>query len=40
MSHSRVVLKIDSEYWAVERGQTLAEKRKLDENQWPAVSRP
>jgi hypothetical protein len=34
-SDSRVILKIGAEYWAVERGQTLAEKRKLDSATWP-----
>lgn len=34
-SDSRVVLKINNEFWAVERGQTLAERRKLEPNQWP-----
>ena len=28
-SYSRLILKIDGEYWAVERGRTLADKRKL-----------
>ena len=36
MSHSRIILKIGDEFWAVERGQTLAEKRKLEPGQWPA----
>jgi hypothetical protein len=36
LSHSRVILQIQDEYWAVERGQTLAEKRKLEANEWPA----
>ena len=36
LSHSRVILQIKDEYWAVERGQTLAEKRKLEPNEWPA----
>ena len=36
LSHSRVILQIGPEFWAVERGQTLAEKRKLDPAQWPA----
>ena len=35
LSHSRLILKIGDEYWAVERGQTLAEKRKLTAEQWP-----
>jgi hypothetical protein len=35
LSHSRVILKIGPDFWAVERGQTLAEKRKLDPSQWP-----
>lgn len=43
-SDSRVILQFENEYWAVERGQTLAEKRKLDSDFWPvqeagAVSR-
>jgi hypothetical protein len=28
-SHSRVILRIGTDYWAVERGRTLADKRKL-----------
>lgn len=36
MSHSRIILRIGDEFWAVERGQTLAEKRKLEPAQWPA----
>ena len=35
LSHSRVILKKDDQFWAVERGQTLAEKRKLAPGQWP-----
>jgi hypothetical protein len=35
LSHSRVVLKIGDEFWAVERGETLAQKRKLEPEQWP-----
>ena len=35
LSHSRVILKIGEDFFAVERGQTLAEKRKLDDSQWP-----
>ena len=35
-SDSRVILRIGSEYWAVERGRTLAEKRKLPTNSLPA----
>lgn len=34
-SFSRVILKIDDEYWAVERGQTLADKYKLTPDQVP-----
>jgi len=34
-SYSRLILKIDKEYWAVERGRTLAEKRKLTEAELP-----
>lgn len=36
VSHSRVILRIGDEFWAVERGQSLAEKRKLETGQWPA----
>lgn len=36
-SDSRVILKVGNELFAVERGQTLAEKRKLEEGQWPAA---
>lgn len=35
LSNSRVILKIGSEYWAIERGRTLAEKYKLALNQVP-----
>jgi len=35
MSNSRVIVKIGSEYWAVERGRTLAEKYKLAPEQLP-----
>ena len=35
LSHSRVILKIGDEFWAVERGQSLAEKRKLQPQEWP-----
>lgn len=35
-SFSRVIVKIDSDYWAIERGKTMAEKRKLPREQWPA----
>jgi hypothetical protein len=35
VSHSRVILKIGEEYWAVERGESLAQKRKLEAEQWP-----
>jgi hypothetical protein len=35
-SFSRVILKIDNEYWAVERGRTLADKYKLKPDQLPA----
>jgi hypothetical protein len=34
-SDSRVILKIGADYWAVERGETLADKRKLEQGQWP-----
>jgi hypothetical protein len=36
LSHSRVILKIGAEFWAVERGQSLSEKRKLQPEEWPA----
>lgn len=35
LSHSRVILKIGDEFWAVERGQSLADKRKLQSGEWP-----
>lgn len=35
-SYSRVILKIDSDYWAIERGQTLADRRKLATAELPA----
>ncbi len=35
LSHSRVILKIGAEYWAVERGRTLADKYKLAPAQLP-----
>ncbi len=35
MSNSRVIIKIGSEYWAVERGRTLSEKYKLAPAQVP-----
>jgi hypothetical protein len=34
-SFSRVILKVGTEYWAVERGQTLADKRRLSSEQLP-----
>lgn len=34
-SFSRVILKIGAEYWAIERGQTLADKYKLSPEQLP-----
>ena len=34
-SYSRLILKIDKEFWAVERGRTLAEKRKLTTAELP-----
>jgi len=36
-SFSRVILKIDSEYWAIERGRTLADKYKLTQESLPAT---
>lgn len=35
-SYSRVIVKIGSEYWAIERGQTLADRRKLSTSELPA----
>jgi|YelNatPaOPRAMG01_1025707.scaffolds.fasta_scaffold00868_14 hypothetical protein len=35
LSHSRVILQIGREYWAIERGRTLADKYKLAPEQWP-----
>jgi hypothetical protein len=35
-SDSRVIIRIGTEYWAVERGKTLAEKYKLNSEQLPA----
>jgi hypothetical protein len=34
-SFSRVIVKIGDEYWAIERGQTLADKRRLAPDQLP-----
>ena len=34
-SYSRLILRIGTEYWAVERGKTLADKRKLSEAELP-----
>jgi hypothetical protein len=36
MSFSRVIVRIGHEYWAIERGQTLADKYRLDPDQWPS----
>lgn len=35
-SYSRVIVKIGAEYWAIERGQTLADRRKLSTSELPA----
>jgi hypothetical protein len=35
MSYSRVILRVGTEYWAIERGQTLAEKYRLTREQLP-----
>jgi hypothetical protein len=35
-SYSRVILRIGKDYWAIERGNTLAEKRKLAAADLPA----
>lgn len=37
-SFSRVILKIEDEYWAIERGQTLAEKRRLTPEELPEMA--
>lgn len=37
LSYSRVIVKIDKEYWAVELGQYLADKRRLAGDQLPAA---
>ena len=34
-SHSRVIVRIGADFWAVERGQTLADKRRLTHEQLP-----
>lgn len=34
-SYSRVIIKIGSDFWAIEHGKTLAEKYKLPQNDWP-----
>ena len=34
-SESRVILRFGKEYWAIDRGQTLADKRPLKPDQWP-----
>lgn len=34
-SHSRVIVQIGADFWAVERGQTLADKRRLTNEQLP-----
>jgi hypothetical protein len=34
-SFSRVILKIGTEYWAIERGKTLADKYRLAPEQLP-----
>ncbi len=40
LSGSRVILKIDNQYWAVELGQNLAQKRRLTEAQLPSELKP
>lgn len=35
-SFSRVIIKIGSEYWAIDRGQTLADRRKLSTSELPS----
>lgn len=35
LSHSRVILRIGSEYWAIERGRTFADKRRLGPAELP-----
>ena len=34
-SHSRLILKIGNEFWAIERGRTLAEKRRMSDSEVP-----
>jgi hypothetical protein len=34
-SESRVILRVGDDFWAIERGRTLADKRKLTGNQLP-----
>jgi hypothetical protein len=34
-SYSRVIVKIGSDFWAIEHGKTLAEKHKLPPTDWP-----
>lgn len=35
LSESRVILKVGAEFWAIDRGKTLADKRKLEPEQLP-----
>jgi hypothetical protein len=35
LSDSRVILKIGNDFWAIERGQTLADKHRLEKDEWP-----
>ena len=35
LSESRVILKMGAEFWAIERGKTLADKHKLNAEQLP-----
>ncbi len=39
MCHSRVIIKIGPEYWAIDLGQTLADKRKLNTDDLPEMLR-
>jgi hypothetical protein len=35
LSHSRVIIRVENDYWAIERGQTLAQKYQLTPEQLP-----
>ena len=40
LSHSRLILNLDGEFWAVERGRTLADKRRLSTSELPETLIP